>query len=161
MKNKTSIFVKILLIIMMAATLAMCIFWLPDTIAHCEEYLSTLEIFDSSNMIALLYAFATVTVAPVFLIFILSFRFSAYIKNDKIFHSDTARLLKLISCILICDCALFIAGTVFLLTAGEKTLSPVFAFVSAIGLTVASMLAVLSEYVCRAAILKEEADYTL
>ena len=44
---------------------------------------------------------------------------------------------------------------------GERVLSPALAFVDAIGLTVALMLATLSNYVREAAVLKEEVDYTL
>ena len=161
MKNKTSIFVRLLLILMITITLAMCILWLPDTIEYCKEFISSLKIFNVINTSILLYIFVCLTATPIFLIFIISFRFSSYIEKDMIFHADTAKLLRLISYLLIGDCTLFIIGTVFLFSAGERILSPVFAFVAAIGLTVACMLGVLSDYVYRAAILKEEADLTL
>ena len=161
MKNKVSLFVNTILIIMTAATALMCILWLPQTIDYCEAFLIKSNLLTTLNVELILYIFSFVIALPIFVIFFISFSFSSYIKNDMIFHTKTAKRLSVISTLLITDCVLFLIGTLALLIMGERILSPLFIFVSFIGMTVAAMLRVLSDYVSSAAILKEEADFTL
>jgi hypothetical protein len=161
MKNKISSFVNIILIIMTISTAVMCMLWMPQTIDYCKDFLVGSKLLSLSNVELILYIFAFVIALPIFVIFFISFKFSSYIKNDTIFHTQTAKRLTLISLLLISDCVLFLTGALALLTTGEKILSPLFIFVSVIGITVAAMLRILSDYVSRAAILKEEADFTL
>lgn len=161
MKNKVSLFVKIILIIMTAATASMCILWLPQTIDYCKDFFIASNLLSGLNVELILYIFSFVIALPILVILIISFSFSSYIKNDMIFHTKTAKILTIISTLLITDCVLFLTGALVLLIMGERILSPLFVFVSFIGITVAAMLRILSDYVSRAAILKEEADFTL
>lgn len=161
MKNKLSSFVSIILIIMTFATVSMCILWLPQTIDYCKDFIIDSNLFCGFNVELILYIFALAVALPILVIFFISFSFSSYIKNDMIFHAKTAKRLTVISSLLAIDCVLFLTSALALLIMGERILSPLFIFVSFIGMTVAAMLRVLSDYVSSAAILKEEADFTL
>ena len=159
MRKNLSNIIRLVLIFMLIASAVMCIFWLPNAVDHVGKIFESAENF--KNVKILLYAISYVIALPLFAVFIIAFRFPSAIEADSIFHERTARLIKVISIIIFSDCALFGAITAWLFYIGECVLSPVFAFVDAIGFTVALMLLVLSEYVSRAAILKEEADYTV
>lgn len=161
MKNKLSSFVSIILIIMTFATVSICILWLPQTIDYCKDFIIDSNLFCGFNVELILYIFALAVALPILVIFFISFSFSSYIKNDMIFHAKTAKRLTVISSLLAIDCVLFLTSALALLIMGERILSPLFIFVSFIGMTVAAMLRVLSDYVSSAAILKEEADFTL
>ena len=159
MKNKTAFSVSFILILMLLATVSMYIFWLPDAIDYVNSFLYNSELQKISEWI--LYSASFIISLPIILVFIMAFKFVSAIKNDTIFHTCTAKLIKAISIIIFSDCTAFGICAVFLLIVGESLLSPIFIFVTVIGITVSLMLRILSNYVERAAILKEEADLTL
>lgn len=158
MKLSLSSLIRMVLIILIISTLAMCLFWAPHAVDYALGFISP-ELKDMAR--PLLFTVGTLMSTPLFIIFIISFKFCSEIKTNTIFSSKTANRLKLISIIIFIDCAIFTAGIVWFFCLGERVLSPALAFVDAIGLTVALMLATLSNYVREAAVLKEEADYTL
>lgn len=155
MKKALSIFIRMLLTFLIAASVIMCIFWLPQAVSYAARF------FEVETAQALIYILCAVVAAPVFAIFGVSFVFPRAIEKETLFSMGIAKLLKIIGALLIADCIFFSAILVFLLVAGERILAPALLFVGALGITVGSMLLVLSRYVKRAAILKEEVDYTL
>ena len=159
MRKNLSNIIRLVLVFMLISSVAMCIFWLPNAVDYAGKIFENAENF--KNVKYLLYAIGYIIALPLFAVFIIAFRFPSAIETDSVFHKKTARLIKAISIIIFSDCTLFGAVVAWLFSIGERVLSPVLAFVDAIGFTVALMLLVLSEYVSRAAILKEEADYTI
>ena len=95
------------------------------------------------------------------LFFAVGLAFPKYIANDQIFSKITADLLKIIHIILGATCFLLCILGIILFAFREALFSFVFIGVGFIGMLVSLMLRVLSLYVRKAAILKEEADATL
>lgn len=159
MRRFISNIIRSLLFFMLISSAAMCIFWLPNAVDYASGVFKNAESFKNAEY--LLYTIGYIIALPLFIVFIIAFKFPTAIEADTIFHEKTAKLIKIISIIIFSDCTLFGALAIWFFCSGERVLSPVLAFVDVIGFTVALMLLVLSEYVRRAAILKEEADYTI
>lgn len=156
MKKKLSSAIRFLLLFMLVICVAVCLAWAPVVKDYVGGFVGSFNGFAH-----LFYGACFVMVVPLLVVFILAFRFPSAIEKDRIFDKKTARLLKIISVIIFSDCSVFLGFVIWLFATGERLLSPAFAFVGAIGFVVAFMLLVLSDYVCRAAILKEEVDSTL
>ena len=110
----------------------------------------------------LIFAFLGAFIAiPTIAIFTVGLAFPKYIANDQIFSKITADLLKIIHIILGATCFLLCILGIILFAFREALFSFVFIGVGFIGMLVSLMLRVLSLYVRKAAILKEEADATL
>lgn len=157
MKNALSNFIRVLLAFLIVASASMCFFWLPQAVSYVSSFLQA----DIAEAETVIYSLCAVVAAPVFAIFGISFAFPRAIEKETLFSMGIAKLLKAIGAALIGDCIFFCAILLLLLSAGEIILAPALLFVGALGITVGSMLLVLSEYVKRAATLKEEADCTL
>ena len=157
MKRSVANLIRLILMIMLAATLFMSVLWMPNAVDHFCALLTE----QSSSIRPWLYAAATVIALPLFAVFIIGFEFPTAIEGDTIFSMRTAKLLRVIATLLFSDLALFAIGVIALFVVGDMLLAPALAFVLAIGITVSLMLCVLASYVENAAVLKEEADGTL
>lgn len=155
MDKKLANTIKYFLAAMLILCLAVCLFWYPTAVEYVLGYM----IFPGAR--GLLYILGGAVTLPLLGIIGVAFRFPSLIVADAVFTRRTARLIKSIAITLFADCSLFAVVVVWVFAAGESVLSPALGFVAAIGFTVALMLYALSDYVGRAAALKEEADYTL
>ena len=152
-KNCIPRLISAVLILMILASLVMCVFWLPLLLDYASGFVDLPK--------TAMWIICGVIEAVLLVIFGVAFAFASEVKNDTIFSVSTSRRLKLISGLLFADCALFIAGILGLLICGECLLSPAFLCVGFIGLVVSCVLFILSNYIKSAAELKEEVDYTL
>lgn len=154
MKTKTHIIVAAVLALILIASVFMGALWLPLIFTYLSEFLSDREF--------ILFKILCGGIAFVlFGILVSAFVFPKAIVNDTIFTSKTAKQIKKISAMLFFDCILLCTVSVWLIASGEKLLMPALLFVSFIGVMVSLAVYILSGYVARAAILKEEADATL
>lgn len=149
-----SLWIRLALLLMVAAVAVMSFAWMPTAVDYASDFLG-----GASRPV--LYALCGGIALVMATVVILAFRLPWAIDADCIFHARTARLLRGIGVLLGGDCLLFGALAIALLTAGDILLAPVLLFVDGIGFCLTLMLFVLSDYVGRAAILKEEADGTL
>lgn len=149
-----SLWIRLALLLMVAAVAVMSFAWMPTAVDYASDFLG-----GASRPV--LYALCGGIALVMATVVILAFRLPWAIDADCIFHARTARLLRGIGTLLGGDCLLFGALAIALLTAGDILLAPVLLFVDGIGFCLTLMLFVLSDYVGRAAILKEEADGTL
>lgn len=149
-----SLWIRLALLLMVAAVAVMSFAWMPTAVDYASDFLG-----GASRPV--LYALCGGIALVMATVVILAFRLPWAIDADCIFHARTARLLRGIGALLGGDCLLFGALAIALLTAGDILLAPVLLFVDGIGFCLTLMLFVLSDYVGRAAILKEEADGTL
>ena len=154
MKTKIHIYVASVLVIMLCGAALMGVLWLPGLFAYLAEFLP-------DNMMILLHILCGVIALVLFGILVSAFVFPKAIVHDTIFTSKTAKQVKWISAALFFDCILLCGASVWLIVAGEKLLMPALLFVSLIGVMVSLAIYILSDYIARAAILKEEADATL
>ena len=107
------------------------------------------------------YTVCTIIALPLFAVLILGFYFPYAIKNDMIFNIKTAKILNIIALLLLFDCTAFGIFNAYILFTGEKLLAPALLFVALIGVTVGTVLLILSSYIKKATLLKEEVDATL
>jgi amino acid permease len=87
--------------------------------------------------------------------------FPSAMKKDKIFSNATASKLSIISLLITLAGALIIICAVMLAAIGDKLLFFPLLIIASIALLIAFMLSILSNYVKRAALLKDEVDSTL
>ena len=153
--KKISLFIAVTLTVLFILSVFMCIFWLPSAILYFNG------IIGEENGSAALYTVCFIIAAPLFAILLMGYYFPYAVYKDTVFHKNTANMLYVIGIILFCDCSALASANVWLISKGEKLISPALIFVSAIGFTVSAVLFILSKYVKRGATLKEEADCTL
>ncbi len=154
MKTKMHIYVASVLALMIGASGLMGMLWLPGVFTYLLGFLS-------GGAFVLFQAHCGVIGAVFFGILLTAFAFPKAIAEDTIFTVKTAKHIKFLSIALFADSVLLCAVSVWLLTAGEKLLMPAMLFISFIGVMVSLAIYILSDYIARAAILKEEADATL
>lgn len=131
-------------------------FWLPSL----EGYVAELTA-ESSVHSRLVYPFSAVIALLCLGALGAALSFPSAMKKDKIFSSPTASKLSAISLLIALAGALIIVCAIMLAAIGDKLLFFPLFIIGAIVLLVAFMLSILSSYVKRAALLKEEVDATL
>ena len=153
-------FIRIFIILALigAITLVALIFafWLPAL----EGYVAELTA-DSSVHSRLVYPFSAVIALLCLGALGAALSFPSAMKKDEIFSCVTASKLSAISLLITLAGALIIICAVMLFAVGDRLIFFPLLIISAIILLVAFMLNILSSYVKRAALLKEEVDATL
>lgn len=130
--------------------------WLPSL----EGYVAELTA-ESSVHSRLVYPFSAVIALLCLGALGAALSFPSAMKKDKIFSSPTASKLSAISLLIALAGALIIVCAIMLAAIGDKLVFFPLFIIGAIVLLVAFMLSILSSYVKRAALLKEEVDATL
>ena len=156
MEKFIRIFIILALIDAIALVALIFAFWLPSL----EGYVAELTA-DSSVHSRLVYPFSAVIALLCLGALGTALSFPSAMKKDKIFSSPTASKLSAISLLIALAGALIIVCAIMLATIGDKLLFFPLFIIGAIVLLVAFMLSILSSYVKRAALLKEEVDATL
>ena len=153
-------FIRIFIILALIGAIALVAlifaFWLPSL----EGYVAELTA-DSSLHSRLVYPFSAVIALLCLGALGAALSFPSAMKKDKIFSSPTASKLSAISLLIALAGALIIVCAIMLAAIGDKLLLFPLFIIGAIVLLVAFMLSILSSYVKRAALLKEEVDATL
>ena len=153
-------FIRIFIILSLIGAIALVAlifaFWLPSL----EGYVAELTA-ESSVHSRLVYPFSAFIALLCLGALGAALSFPSAMKKDKIFSSPTASKLSAISLLIALAGALIIVCAIMLATIGDKLLFFPLLIISAIILLVAFMLNILSSYVKRAALLKEEVDATL
>ena len=131
-------------------------FWLPSLECYVAELTA-----ESSVHSRLVYPFSAVIALLCLGALGLALAFPSAMKKDEIFSCVTASKLSAISLLITLAGALIIICAVMLFAVGDRLIFFPLLIISAIILLVAFMLNILSNYVKRAALLKEEVDATL
>ena len=153
-------FIRIFIILALIGAIALVAlifaFWLPSL----EGYVAELTA-ESSVHSRLVFPFSAVIAILCLGALGAALSFPSAMKKDKIFSSTTASKLSAISLLIALAGALIIVCAIMLAAIGDKLLLFPLFIIGAIVLLVAFMLSILSSYVKRAALLKEEVDATL
>ncbi len=107
--------------------------------------------------------FLLIAAVPCFAFLVFIWQISTAVKNDRVFTFQTARLVRTGAALLLGDVGFFFIGnTIFMLLGmnhpGILLLSLI---ASVFGMSLALLMAVLSRYLTKAAVLQEEADSTV
>lgn len=154
MKTKLPIFVAAILILMLISSVGMGVWWLPGVFAYLEAYLS-------GGAFTVFRVLCAVIGAGLFGILLSAMAFPRSMAKDLIFTPKAAKWIRGQSIALCIDCVLLLGAALWLTVAGERLLMPALLFVALIGLMVALAVYAISDYIARAAALKEEVDLTL
>lgn len=149
-------FIIVSLIGAIALVAAVFLFWLPPL----QEYVVVLE-GELPILSGLVYPFSALIAALSVASIAVAIAFPSAMKKDKIFSNATASKLSIISLLITLAGALIIICAVMLAAIGDKLLVFPLLIIAAIALLIAFMLSILSNYVKRAALLKDEVDSTL
>jgi hypothetical protein len=153
-------FIRIFIILALIGAIALVAlifaFWLPSL----GDYVAELTA-ESSVHSRLVYPFSAVIALLCLGALGAALSFPSAMKKYKIFSSPTASKLSAISLLIALAGALIIVCAIMLAAIGDKLLFFPLFIIGAIVLLVAFMLSILSSYVKRAALLKEEVDATL
>ena len=152
--------IKCALVLLLCGTLALFALWLPSLHDYVCELLSHLD--KSVNFLRLfVYPTAALIALPAIAAVAVAFRFPAAIARDEIFSNSTSKSLRIISNMIFLACAIGLLAALTLFLIGDRVLSPLLFFAFLVGCILGLMLSVLSSYVKRAEVLKEEVDHTL
>ena len=153
-------FIRIFIILALIGAIALVAlifaFWLPSLEGYVAELTE-----ESSVHSRLVYPFSVVIALLCLGALGAALSFPSAMKKDKIFSSPTASKLSAISLLIALAGALILVCAIMLATIGDKLVFFPLFIIGAIVLLVAFMLSILSSYVKRAALLKEEVDATL
>ncbi|MBR2849963.1 MAG: hypothetical protein IKB84_02870 [Clostridia bacterium] len=156
MEKALRILIILSLIGAIALVAAIFVFWLPSLQAYVVTLEGGLPILSE-----LVYPFSAVIALLCLGALGVALAFPSAMKKDKIFSCPTASKLSAISLLIALAGALIIICAVMLFAVGDRLIFFPLLIISAIILLVAFMLNILSNYVKRAALLKEEVDATL
>ena len=149
-------FIIVSLIGAIALIAAVFLFWLPPL----QEYVVVLE-GDLPILSELVYPFSAIIALLCLGALGVALVFPSAMKKDEIFSCVTASKLSAISLLITLAGALIIICAVMLFAVGDRLIFFPLLIIAAIALLIAFMLNILSNYVKRAALLKEEVDSTL
>ncbi|MBE6591218.1 MAG: DUF2975 domain-containing protein [Ruminococcaceae bacterium] len=131
----------------------LCILWIPRAATYLTECLFVPE--------AVIYTLFVIAALPIFVILAIGFSFVKDIEKDTVFSIEVSRRVRLVSVLLFCDCLVVFMAAAVLIALGEYILAPALGFIGLMGFLVDCALFILSDYIKRAAILKEESEATL
>ena len=153
-------FIRIFIILALIGAIALVAlifaFWLPSLEGYVAELTAEYSVHSR-----LVYPFSALIALLCLGALGAALSFPAAMKKDKIFSSLTASKLSAISLLIALAGALIIVCAIMLAAIGDKLVFFPLFIIGAIVLLVAFMLSILSSYVKRAALLKEEVDATL
>ena len=156
MEKVLRIFIIIALIGAIALVGAAFLFWLPSLEAYVTEIAGEFSTYSK-----LVYPFSAVIALLCLGALGAALTFPSAMKKDKIFSCPTASKLSAISLLIALAGALVIICATMLFAVGDRLLFFPLLMIAAIALLISFMLCILSNYVKRAALLKEEVDATL
>ena len=157
--KKLTFFMRIAIILIGICGGAICLFWLPMTTAKSFEALSWVSLQKMENWMQ--YVFHWLVSFPCFWLLIMAWGITSDMKNGRLFIEKNVVRVKLATAILLGDILLFLIGNIMFAILGWNELLVLHLFAAVVGLTIAILLFIFSQYLMRAASLQEECDLTV
>lgn len=157
--KKLTFFMRIAIILIGICGGAICLFWLPMTTAKSFEALSWVGLQKMENWMQ--YVFHWLVSFPCFWLLIMAWAITSDMKNGRLFIEKNVVRVKLATAILLGDILLFLIGNITFAILGWNELLVLHLFAAVVGLTIAILLFIFSQYLMRAASLQEECDLTV
>ena len=107
------------------------------------------------------YVFHWLVSFPCFWLLIMAWGITSDMKNGRLFIEKNVVRVKLATAILLGDILLFLIGNITFAILGWNELLVLHLFAAVVGLTIAILLFIFSQYLMRAASLQEECDLTV
>ena len=154
--------VRFSIVIIALCGLTVCALWYPYSFSLIKIGLlgSELSELTSIHSWGLLSFYWAVSI-PCFVILIIAWKISVYIKTEQLFTIKVANMIKLCALILLIDLGIFLIGNIIFLLLKINDFAIIYFFLIIGGLVLSILLSVLSYYVAKAAELKEISDGTV
>lgn len=154
--------VRFSIVIIALCGLTVCALWYPYSFSLIKIGLlgSELSELTSIQSWGLLSFYCAVSI-PCFVILIIAWKISVYIKTEQLFTIKVANMIKLCALILLIDLGIFLIGNIIFLLLKINDFAIIYFFLIIGGLVLSILLSVLSYYVAKAAELKEISDGTV
>ena len=161
-KSVMSFVVKCSVIIIALFGVIMCACWYPfsislTTIGPIDTVPTVAQYVEMYSQLAF-YWFVSI---PCFIILIFAWKFSNDIKRDDVFNMKTVKRIRHCVVILLADLVVYVIGNLIFMLIGWNDFAILYFIIAIIGLVITCILAVVSHYVSKAAILQEEAEGTI
>ena len=150
------------IVIIALCGLTVCALWYPYSFSLIKigllgSELSELTSIQSWGLLSFYWAVSI----PCFVILIIAWKISVYIKTEQLFTIKVANMIKLCALILLIDLGIFLIGNIIFLLLKINDFAIIYFFLIIGGLVLSILLSVLSYYVAKAAELKEISDGTV
>ncbi len=154
--------VRFSIVIIALCGLTVCALWYPYSFSLIKigllgSELSELTSIQSWGLLSFYWAVSI----PCFVILIIAWKISVYIKTEQLFTIKVANMIKLCALILLIDLGIFLIGNIIFLLLKINDFAIIYFFLIIGGLVLSILLSVLSYYVAKAAELKEISDGTV
>lgn len=154
--------VRFSIVIIALCGLTVCALWYPYSFSLIKigllgSELSELTSIQSWGLLSFYWAVSI----PCFVILIIAWKISVYIKTEQLFTIKVANMIKLCALILLIDLGIFLIGNIIFLLLKINDFAIIYFFLIIGGLVLSILLSVLSYYVVKAAELKEISDGTV
>ncbi len=154
--------VRFSIVIIALCGLTVCALWYPYSFSLIKigllgSELSELTSIQSWGLLSFYWAVSI----PCFVILIIAWKISVYIKTEQLFTIKVANMIKLCALILLIDLGIFLIGNIIFLLLKINDFAIIYFFLIIGGLVLSILLSVLSYYVAKAAELKEVSDGTV
>ena len=148
--------VRFSIVIIALCGLTVCALWYPYSFSLIKigllgSELSELTSIQSWGLLSFYWAVSI----PCFVILIIAWKISVYIKTEQLFTIKVANMIKLCALILLIDLGIFLIGNIIFLLLKINDFAIIYFFLIIGGLVLSILLSVLSYYVAKAAELKE------
>lgn len=157
-----SFWVRFSIVIIALCGLTVCALWYPYSFSLIKigllgSELSELTSIQSWGLLSFYWAVSI----PCFVILIIAWKISVYIKTEQLFTIKVANMIKLCALILLIDLGIFLIGNIIFLLLKINDFAIIYFFLIIGGLVLSILLSVLSYYIAKAAELKEISDGTV
>ena len=154
--------VRFSIVIIALCGLTVCALWYPYSFSLIKigllgSELSELTSIQSWGLLSFYWAVSI----PCFVILIIAWKISVYIKTEQLFTIKVANMIKLCALILLIDLGIVLIGNIIFLLLKINDFAIIYFFLIIGGLVLSILLSVLSYYVAKAAELKEISDGTV
>ncbi len=163
--GKISVLMKISILLIALAGVAICAFWYPFSISLTAVGLPSGERVPPTNAENIAFwtqlIFYWAASVPCFAVLLLAWSISNDVKRDEVFSVVTARKLNLAFCILLIDSCAFLVGNIVFTILQWNVFAVVYYLAGALGIALSFCVYAIKKIVDKARTLKEENDSIL
>ena len=158
-EKKLTILMRVAILLIGLCGVAICLFWLPMSSGKGAATFSWDEL--QKVQVWTQYAFQWLISLPCFWLLITAWKITGDMQRGRLFTEENVRLVKKSTVILLVDILLYLAGNIIFAVLGWNEWFILQLFAAIVGLIIAILLFILSQYLMKAAVLQEESDLTV
>ena len=158
-EKKLTVLMRTAIVLIGICGVAICLFWLPMNGNNGGVTLSWEVLQKTENCIQ--YIFQWVVSLPCFWLLVMAWIIASDMQKERLFVEKNALRVKQATAILLADILLFLIGNIIFALLGWSEWLILHLFAAVVGLIIAILLFIFSQYLMKAANLQEESDLTV